>query len=122
MTKESRAYKPTPEQLARWKRMDELEPGAMVGRLPSWEQQDKNVKQFLETDYIQNQLEETRTYKKKQGLSRILKLFAIPEEKDFYSDLGFAETNGSGEMILSENDAAMLLLDLELKRNLDTFD
>ncbi|MEL7246486.1 MAG: hypothetical protein AAGM40_29795, partial [Cyanobacteria bacterium J06573_2] len=59
---------------------------------------------------------------REKGLSRILKLFAIPEEKDFYSDLGFAETDGSGEMILSENDAAMLLLDLELKRNLNTFD
>lgn len=45
--------------------MDELEPGAMVGRLPSRQQQDKNVKQFLETDYIQNQLEQTRTYKEK---------------------------------------------------------
>lgn len=59
------SYQPTPEQLARWKRMDELEPGAMVGRLPSQEQQDKNVKEFLETDYIQNQLEQTRAYKEK---------------------------------------------------------
>ncbi|MGB6301973.1 MAG: hypothetical protein WBF90_38185 [Rivularia sp. (in: cyanobacteria)] len=62
---QSSSYQPTPEQVARWKRMDELEPGAMVGRLPSQEQQDKNVKQFLETDYIQNQLEQTRTYKEK---------------------------------------------------------
>lgn len=71
MTEESKTYQPTPEQLARWKRMDELEPGAMVGRLPSLEQQDENVKQFLETDYIQNQLEQTRTYKEK--LSQKLK-------------------------------------------------
>ena len=47
---QSKSYQPTPEQIERWKRMDELEPGAMVGRLPSQEQQDKNVKQFLETD------------------------------------------------------------------------
>lgn len=57
-----------------------------------------------------------------KGLSRILKLFAVPEEKIFYSDLGFRETNGSGEMILSESGAAMLLNDLDQKRNLDTFD
>ncbi|BAY87705.1 hypothetical protein NIES267_72290 (plasmid) [Calothrix parasitica NIES-267] len=62
---QSSSYQPTPEQVARWKRMDELESGAMVGRLPSQEQQDKNVKQFLETDYIQNQLEQTRAYKEK---------------------------------------------------------
>ncbi|MEL6165795.1 MAG: hypothetical protein AAFR37_19270, partial [Cyanobacteria bacterium J06628_3] len=62
---ESKAYQPTPEQIGRWKRMDELEPGAMVGRLPSQEQEDKNVKQFLETDYVQNQLEQTRAYKEK---------------------------------------------------------
>ena len=59
---------------------------------------------------------------RQKGLSRILKLFAVPEEKNFYSDLGFIETNGSGEMILSENDAAMLLLDLDQKRNSTTFD
>lgn len=59
---------------------------------------------------------------REKGLSQILKLFAVPEEKDFYSDLGFEETNGSGEMILSENDATILLLDLDQKRNSDTFD
>ncbi|MGB6296571.1 MAG: hypothetical protein WBF90_10335 [Rivularia sp. (in: cyanobacteria)] len=41
--------------------MDELEPSATVGIL-SQEQQDKNVKEFLETDYIKNQLEQTRAY------------------------------------------------------------
>ncbi|BAZ15033.1 hypothetical protein NIES4071_69030 [Calothrix sp. NIES-4071] len=59
---------------------------------------------------------------REKGLSRILKLFALPEEKNFYSDLGFEETNGSGEMILSENKASMLLLDLDQKRNSTTFD
>jgi hypothetical protein len=55
-------------------------------------------------------------------LSRILKLFAVPEEKNFYSDLGFEETNGSGEMILSESKASMLLLDLDQKINSTAFD
>ena len=59
---------------------------------------------------------------REKGLSRILKLFAVPEEKIFYSDLGFTETDGSGEMILGESGAALLLNDLDLKRNLDTFD
>jgi hypothetical protein len=57
-----------------------------------------------------------------KGLSRILKLFAVPEEKNFYSDLGFDETNGSGEMILSENQASMFLLALDQKRNSTAFD
>ena len=56
------------------------------------------------------------------GLSDILKLFAVPEAKEFYQDLGFEETNGSGEMILSSNAASMLLLDLEQKRNSTSFD
>ncbi len=55
-------------------------------------------------------------------LSRILKLFAVPEERNFYSNLGFEETNGSGEMILNENQASMLLLDLDEKRNSTAFD
>jgi hypothetical protein len=59
---------------------------------------------------------------REKRLRRILKLFAVPEEKNFYSDLGFEETNGSGEMILSENQASMLLLDLDQKRNSTTFD
>ena len=50
-----------------------------------------------------------------KGLNRILKLFAVPEEKIFYSDLGFIETNGSGEMILSDEGASMLLNDLDQK-------
>ncbi|MGF1674216.1 MAG: hypothetical protein HC836_21970 [Richelia sp. RM2_1_2] len=71
---QSSSYQPTPEQLARWKRMDELEPTATVGFL-SIEQQDKNVKEFLETDYIQNQLEQTRAYK-----AKLLKKLASAEE------------------------------------------
>lgn len=76
---ESKAYQPTPEQIGRWKRMDELEPGAMVGRLPSQEQEDKNVKQFLETDYVQNQLEQTRAYKEKL----LKKLKSVEEYEKF---------------------------------------
>lgn len=59
---------------------------------------------------------------REKGLSQILKLFALPEEKDFYRDLGFEETDGSGEMILSDNNASMLLQDLDQKRNSTTFD
>ena len=59
---------------------------------------------------------------REKGLSRILKLFAVPEEKIFYSDLGFTETDGSGEMILGESGAALLLNDLDQKRSSSTFD
>lgn len=59
---------------------------------------------------------------REKGLGQILKLFALPEEKDFYRDLGFEETDGSGEMILSDNNASMLLQDLDQKRNSSTFD
>ncbi|MEM7589955.1 MAG: GNAT family N-acetyltransferase [Cyanobacteria bacterium P01_A01_bin.83] len=56
------------------------------------------------------------------GLSDILKLFAVPEAQEFYQDLGFEETNGSGEMILSSDAASRLLLNLEQKRNSAAFD
>ncbi len=59
---------------------------------------------------------------REKQLSRILKLFAVSEEKNFYTDLGFEETNGSGEMILTENKASMLLLNLDQRRNSTTFD
>ncbi len=55
-------------------------------------------------------------------LSNIFKLMTIPGAKRFYQRIGFIETNGSGEMILDSNAAAMFLLDLEQKRNSDTFD
>jgi hypothetical protein len=38
-----KTYQPTPEQLARWKRIEELEPTASAGIL-SEEEQRKNVK------------------------------------------------------------------------------
>jgi len=70
------------------------------------------------TAIIESIIKENR----EKRLSRILKLFAVPEEKNFYSDLGFEQTNGSGEMILSQNKASMLLLDLDQKRNSTAFD
>lgn len=55
-------------------------------------------------------------------LSNIFKLMTIPGAKRFYQRIGFVETNGSGEMILDSNAAAMFLLDLDIKGNSDTFD
>lgn len=37
----------------------------------------------------------------------------IPTAREFYEDKGFVETNGSGEMILTSNAAAMFILDQE---------
>ncbi|MEL7246487.1 MAG: hypothetical protein AAGM40_29800 [Cyanobacteria bacterium J06573_2] len=62
--KESRAYQPTPEQLARWKRLDEND-GAIAGRFPPKEEQARIVKEFLETDFVVDQLEKVRAHKEK---------------------------------------------------------
>lgn len=65
MTEESKTYQPTPEQLARWKEIDELESGAIAGRLPPEEEQARIFKEFLETDFVVDQLEKVRAHKEK---------------------------------------------------------
>ena len=67
-------YQPTPEQLATWKRIEELEPTASAGIL-SEENQRKNVKELLDPNYLQNRLLEVRAYKDK-----LLKKLASAEE------------------------------------------
>ncbi len=69
-----KTYQPTPEQLARWKRIEELEPTASAGIL-SEEEQRKNVKELLDPNYLQNRLEEVRAHKDK-----LLKKLASAEE------------------------------------------
>lgn len=64
-TGESKNYQPTPEQLVRWKEIDELESGAIAGLLPPEEEQAKLVKEFLHTDFVANQLEKVRAHKAK---------------------------------------------------------
>jgi hypothetical protein len=61
----SKTYQPTPEQLARWREIDELESGAIAGRLPPEEEQTRIFKEFLETDYVTDQLEKVRAHKEK---------------------------------------------------------
>lgn len=65
MSQKSKIYQPTPEQIARWKRMDELDKSAFAGRFPDYEEQRLAVKEFLETDYIESQLEKLRAHRKK---------------------------------------------------------
>lgn len=64
-TGEFKNYQPTPEQLARWKEIDELESGAIAGLLPPEEEQARLVKEFLHTDFVANQLEKVRAHKAK---------------------------------------------------------
>lgn len=52
------------------------------------------------------------------GLSGILKAFTIPSSRQFYRDIGFVETNGSGEMILTEYAASEFLQRQEELRRL----
>lgn len=61
---QSKTYKPTPQQLARWRRLDEND-GAIAGRMPPEEQQAQIVKEFLHTDFVANQLEKVRMHKEK---------------------------------------------------------
>lgn len=73
-TSQSKTYKPTPEQLARWKRLDEND-GAIAGRLPSEVEQARIVKEFLNTDFVADQLEKVRIHKEK-----LLKKLQLAEE------------------------------------------
>lgn len=61
---QSKTYQPTPEQLARWRRLDEND-GAIAGRMPPEEQQAQIVKEFLHTDFVADQLEKVRMHKEK---------------------------------------------------------
>jgi hypothetical protein len=63
-TSQSKTYQPTPEQLARWKRLDDND-GAIAGRMPSEEEQARLVKEFLNTDFVADQLEKVRIHKEK---------------------------------------------------------
>lgn len=62
--RESKTYQPTSEQLARWKRLDEND-GAIAGLLPPEEEQARIVKEFLNTDFVADQLEKVRAHKAK---------------------------------------------------------
>ena len=59
-----KTYQPTLEQLEKWKEVDELEPSASAGIL-SQEEQNKNVQELLDPNYLQNQLDELHDYKQK---------------------------------------------------------
>lgn len=59
-----KTYQPTPEQLERWKRLDE-DDGAIAGRMPPEEEQARIVKEFLHTDFVADQLEKVRAHKEK---------------------------------------------------------
>ncbi|MEM1395503.1 MAG: hypothetical protein AAGG00_19895 [Cyanobacteria bacterium P01_H01_bin.150] len=64
MSQSSKTYQPTSEQIAKWKRIDELESSCATGFL-SPEEQDKNVEKFFEKDYVDSQLEKVRAHKEK---------------------------------------------------------
>lgn len=71
---ESKTYQPTPEQIAKWKRIEELEPTASAGIFSQEEHREK-VKEFLARDYVRDQLEKVRAHKEK-----LLKKLASAEE------------------------------------------
>ena len=56
------------------------------------------------------------------AFSGIVKLFAIPSAREFYQEIGFIDTDGSGEMILIANAASMFLLEQQQNRQSASFD
>lgn len=56
------------------------------------------------------------------AFSGIFKLMTIPSAREFYQDIGFIDTDGSGEMILTANAVSMFLLTQEQNRELKPFD
>ena len=87
MSQSSKTYQPTPEQIAKWKRIDELESSCATGFL-SPEEQDKNVEKFFAKDYIDSQLEKVRAHKEK-----LLKKLQSAEE---YEQLLLKEKHNRG--------------------------
>ncbi len=70
------------------------------------------------TSLIEELIRESQRLK----LGGILKAMVIPTAREFYEDKGFVETNGSGEMILTSNAAAMFILDQEQRALSKPFD
>lgn len=56
------------------------------------------------------------------AFSGIVKLMTIPSAREFYQEIGFIDTDGSGEMILTANAASMFLLTQEQNRESKPFD
>lgn len=56
------------------------------------------------------------------GFGGIVKAITIPRARPFYTRIGFVETNGSGEMILTREAAAQFLLEQQQRRQSQPFD
>ncbi|MBW4666085.1 MAG: GNAT family N-acetyltransferase [Cyanomargarita calcarea GSE-NOS-MK-12-04C] len=56
------------------------------------------------------------------GFGGIVKAMTIPQARPFYTRIGFTETNGSGEMILTREAAAKFLLEQEQRQQFQPFD
>jgi hypothetical protein len=76
------------------------------------------TKKGAATSLIEELVRESQRLK----LGGILKAMVIPTAREFYQDKGFVETNGSGEMILTSNAAAMFILDQEQRTFSQPFD
>ena len=70
------------------------------------------------TSLIEELVKESRN----RGFSGIVKAITIPRAKPFYRKIGFVETNGSGEMVLTPEAAAVFLIDQQLRRQSQPFD
>lgn len=50
------------------------------------------------------------------------KLFTLPRAKPRYAKIGFVDTDGSGEMILTQTNSEAFLESQQTRRNLQAFD
>lgn len=67
-------------------------------------------------------IEELVLESQEQGFGGMIKTFTIPKAKKFYKKIGFIETDGSGEMILTQQAAAIFLIrQQQLRENTQSF-
>ncbi len=88
-TSQLKTYQPTPEQLARWKHLDDND-GAIAGRMPSVEEQARIVKEFLNTDFVADQLAKVRVHKEKL-LEQLKSLEENEQQEKLLKKLEWAE-------------------------------
>lgn len=59
---------------------------------------------------------------KSKNFGGVVKLFTLPRAKPRYAKIGFVDTEGSGEMILTQTNSEAFLESQQTRRNLQAFD
>lgn len=67
-------------------------------------------------------IEEIVKESKSKNFGGVVKLFTLPRAKPRYAKIGFVDTDGSGEMILTQTNSETFLQSQQTRRNLQAFD